>query len=195
MTLPGPVVLASGSPRRKELLASLGIEFTVDVSHVDEDALTVDDPWETATGLARAKALAVAARYPKAIVIGGDTVVALPTENGYRQLAKPTSPQDAEAMLKSLSGARHAVITGLALVFHDHQLVAHDTTWVEFRTLEQAEITRYVQTGEPMDKAGAYAIQAGAKSFVAHREGSLTNVIGLPLELLQKMIDKLTQTQ
>jgi septum formation protein len=174
------VILASASPRRRELLASLFASFEVIVSDVDEEALTVSDPWETATSLAEAKAGAVARRHPDALVIGADTVVAL----GNDQLAKPSSKEEAVAMLRQLSGQTHVVITGVATVLNGHLRSFSDTTHVSFRPLCEEEILRYVSSGEPMDKAGAYAIQGGAAGFVSAREGSLTNVIGLPLEAL-----------
>ena len=176
-----PVVLAIGSPRRRELLARLIPEFEVLVADVDEEALTVPDPFETAERLAEAKARAVARLRPEALVIGGDTVVAL----GETQLAKPKDEADARRMLRALSGRRHVVATGVSLVSPQGVETFHDRTWVVFRDLTDDEIAAYVATGEPMDKAGAYAIQGGAAGFVASREGSESNVIGLPLELLE----------
>ena len=175
-----PVVLASGSPRRKELLARLVPEFEILVSDVDEEALTVADPIQTAEGLAEAKARAVARLRPDALVIGADTVVFLEGE----QFAKPGDAEDAKRMLRALGGRTHTVATGVALVSPDGAIVFHDRTLVTFRDLTDAEIRAYVATGEPMDKAGAYAIQGGAAAFVLRREGSESNVVGLPLERL-----------
>lgn len=187
-----PVVLASGSPRRKELLRDLISEFEIVVSDVDEDALTVPDPYQTAEGLALAKAKAVAKLRPEALVIGGDTVVALPTGDGrFVQFAKPESKDHACEMLQALSGKTHRVITGLALVSPDHEVVVSDTTHVTFRELSRAEIEAYVETGIPMDKAGAYAIQQGAESFVERVDRSVSNVIGLPMEKLSEELQKL----
>jgi septum formation protein len=171
------------------LLRRLIREFAVETSDVDEEALVLPDPWATAEGLAVAKARAVAARNPGALVIGGDTVVALPVNNiraaPFIQLAKPDSREGAISMLSQLSEREHAVITGVALFSPVGERVFSDTTWVRFRALSSAEIAAYVDTGEPMDKAGAYAIQGGAARFVLGTEGSVSNVIGLPLEALE----------
>lgn len=183
-----PVVLASASPRRQELLKQLFAEFEVIPADLDEDALTVKDPWETARRLALAKAKAVAIQRPDALVIGSDTVVALPSFESTIQLAKPSDAQDAVRMLTALSGKSHLVITGVALVSPDFEVVEADETSVTFRDLELPEIEEYVATGEPMDKAGAYAIQGAAAGFVANTTGSLSNVIGLPLEQVQRML-------
>ena len=154
--------------------------FEVVVSDVDEEALTVADPFATAERLAEAKARAVFALRPDALVIGADTVVTLDGE----QFAKPRDADDARRMLRALSGRTHVVATGVSLVSIDGGRTFHERTRVTFRELGDAEIDAYVATGEPMDKAGAYAIQGGAAAFVLRREGSETNVIGLPLERL-----------
>ncbi len=184
------VVLGSASPRRRELLGQLVPDFEILVSDVDEEALTTSDPWETAEGLALAKAQAVAKLRPDALVIGGDTVVA----HQDRQLAKPLDGEEAVAMLLSLSNQTHRVITGVALVWPGGSESWHDTSEVTFRELSRDEVERYVATGEPMDKAGAYAIQGGAAGFVEKLEGSLTNVIGLPLEGLRERLARRQET-
>lgn len=182
------MVLASASPRRRELLKELVPEFEVVPADVDEDALTRLDPWVTARELAMAKARVVARLRPEALVIGSDTVVAVDSGLEYPvQLAKPRDEEDAMRMLRLLSGRQHMVITGVALVRGLIEEVSADTTRVSFRELTEGEIRTYVGTGEPMDKAGAYAIQGGAAAFVERTEGSISNVIGLPLELLAKM--------
>ncbi len=181
------VVLASGSPRRRELLAKLISDFEVLVVEVDEEALTLDDPFETAERLAVAKAKAVAPLRPEALIIGGDTVVAL---NG-EQFAKPKDAADAFRMLRALSGQTHVVATGICLVTPKSVQSFHDKTFVTFRELTDEEIAGYVATGEPMDKAGAYAIQGGAAGFVVSRKGSESNVIGLPLEALSEPLKEL----
>ncbi len=178
------VVLASGSPRRRELLARLIPEFEVLVSEVDEDALTFGDARSTAERLAEAKALAVARLRPGSLVIGGDTVVSFLGRN----FGKPRDAEDAKSMLRTLSGRTHEVVTGVCLVSPQGVETFSDTTHVTFRPLSNEEIDAYVATGEPMDKAGAYAIQGGAGGFVARREGSETNVVGLPLELLEERL-------
>ena len=178
------VVLASGSPRRKELLARLVPKFEVLVSDVDEEALTVADPIQTAERLAEAKARAVFALRPDALVVGADTVVFL----GGEQFAKPRDAADARRMLHALSGRTHTVATGVSLIRPEGVRTFHERTSVTFRELSDAEIAAYDATGEPMDKAGAYAIQGGAAGFVARREGSESNVVGLPLERLAEAL-------
>ena len=182
-----PVVLASGSPRRKELLRTLVPEFEVLVSEVDEESLTLPDPIATAERLAEAKARAVALLRPDALVIGADTVVFL----GEDQFAKPRDAEDARRMLRALSGRTHAVATGVSLVSPEGVRTFHDRTEVTFRELTDAEIDAYVATGEPMDKAGAYAIQSLGSAFVAGRKGSESNVIGLPLEKITLMLPEM----
>lgn len=182
MKLLFPVVLASGSPRRQELLRGLVEEFTVDRADVDETPVPGETPWQTAERLAALKAAAVFERRPDSLVIGGDTVVALMERGEYALLAKPLDAEDATRMLRRLSGKDHLVITGVALQRPFSTDVFSVTTTVWFRELSDQEIADYVATGEPMDKAGAYAIQGGAKAFVERYEGSLTNVIGFPVE-------------
>lgn len=181
-------MLASASPRRKELLRELVTDFEIVPSDVDEDALTVVDPRETAKLLALAKAKKVFESRPDALVIGSDTVVALPSFESTMQLAKPKDARDAEAMLGMLSGKSHWVITGVALVGPGIERAETDETEVVFRVLTSEEIIAYVKTGEPKDKAGAYAIQGGAAGFVERTEGSISNVIGLPMELLESIL-------
>lgn len=182
-----PVVLASASPRRRELLARLIPEFKIDVADLDEEALVVADPVETAERLALAKALAVARRNPATLVIGGDTVVAL----GGRQFSKPGNARDGVEMLMTLSGKQHRVISAVALVWPGGQHVFSDVAGVTFRALTTLEVEAYVATGEPMDKAGGYAIQGGAASFVVGLEGEIETVIGLPLSKLDSAMKRL----
>ena len=187
--LPWPVVLASASPRRRELLARLIPEFKIDVADLDEEALVVADPVETAELLALAKALAVAKRNPQTLVIGGDTVVAL----GSRQFSKPGSRAEGVEMLMTLSSRQHRVISAAALVWPGGQVVISDIAEVSFRTLSVEEAEAYVATGEPMDKAGGYAIQGGAASFVARLDGEIETVVGMPLSRLGDALAKLAQ--
>ncbi len=179
-----PVILASASPRRQELLHHLVKDFQIVVVPVDEEALTLDDPWQTAQRLAREKAMAVFALHPEALVIAGDTVVALPGSGGYQQLSKPSGELEAIAMLQALSGRVHFVVTGVAIRWPGGLIAFTDETKVTFGKISKEEIVAYVETGEPMDKAGAYAIQGGAAKFVTKLEGSRNNVIGLPTEKL-----------
>ena len=188
-----PVVLASASPRRKELLGQWGWPFAVIPSAVDEDALTDPDPWITARRLAREKALAVFADHPDSLVIGADTVVALPHGEAWTQLAKPVDAADAVRMLTTLQANTHTVITGVCLKWLGGLSSFTDESWVTFRAVSPDEIERYVATGEPMDKAGAYGLQGMAKQFVARVEGSVTNVIGLPMERLEEALREMSK--
>jgi septum formation protein len=183
-----PVVLASGSPRREELLRRLFSEFEVLPAEVDEDALTDPDPWITAQRLAREKALSVREIRPECLVIGGDTVVALAEGDGWRQLAKPLDRDDAARMLSELSGRTHKVVTGVCLVAPSGMSAFTETTDVTFRRIAREEIEAYVATGAPLDKAGAYGLQDASQDFVAQVAGSVTNVIGLPMEKLEEEI-------
>ena len=182
MNLPFDVVLASRSPRRVEILRRIIPEFDQDPADIDEEEHTTDDPWHTAEKLAEQKAQAVFDRHPSKLVIAGDTVVALPKAGQYELLAKPESTADAETMLRSLSGSKHLVITGICLRWPGGATTLHETTAVTFRDLSDEEIQEYVATGEPMDKAGGYALQGGAAKFVSQIEGSYSNVVGMPEE-------------
>ncbi len=174
------VVLASASPRRQELLRQVGIPFVVDPSDAPE---TIQPEWsvsEIAQRLAERKAFDVAARHPEAdVVIGADTVVVL----GESVLGKPVDAADAKRMLAQLSGQTHQVYTGYALVApkRSRDLSGAECTQVRFRVLEDEEIARYVVSKEPMDKAGAYAIQGLASLFVERIEGDYFNIVGLPI--------------
>jgi septum formation protein len=180
--MPRPIVLASASPRRQELLRQLVPAFEIDSADVDETPLDNETPWQTAERLAEAKAKVVLARNPNHLVIAGDTVVAIPSQDNHTQLAKPRDPEDAKRMLSQLSGREHLVITGVCLLSRDAEKTFSVTTKVTFKPLTDKEIENYVATGEPMDKAGAYAIQGGAAGFVERYDGSLTNVIGFPVD-------------
>jgi septum formation protein len=138
-------------------------------------------PTEVALGLAAAKAGAVSALHPESLVIGADTVVALDGES----LGKPLSPEDACSMLRRLSGREHQVLTGVALIWPSGESSFVEVSRVEFRLLSDADISSYVATGEPMDKAGAYAIQGGAAGFVTEYVGDFDNIVGLPVSRLE----------
>lgn len=182
-----PVILASGSPRRQVLLAEIFPNFEVLVADVDESPIEGESPWELAERLAEKKAQAVSLLRPDALVVGGDTVVTY-EEDGWQLLAKPTDEEDASRMLRTLSGRNHKVVTGLSLVWPGGIWTASDTSTVSFRELTDEEIQAYVATGEPMDKAGSYAIQGGAAPFVETVEGSISNIVGLPVELLRSRL-------
>ncbi len=183
-----PVVLASASPRRQELLKSLVPEFTVDPARLDEDALTDPDPWVTAQRLAREKALAVFERHPDSLVIAGDTVVALQEGEQYTQFSKPVDSDDARRMLTALMGRSHIVITGIALRWSGGLICQTESTTVHLRHVTDKEMDDYIATGEPIDKAGGYGIQGGAGPFITKLEGSYSNVVGLPLEALKEAL-------
>lgn len=170
------LILASASPRRRELLSQLGLTFTVSAADIDESPLGGEAAETYVLRLAREKARAVAARHPGAWVLAADTTVAL----GAELLGKPRDAEEARAMLSRLSGRTHDVHTGVALAGrHEEALVVR--TRVTFRALGAGEIAWYAGTGEPLDKAGAYAVQGRGGFLVAAVEGSPTNVIGLPL--------------
>ena len=177
----GKIVLASASPRRRELLASLGLEFTVLVPAIEETAKEGETPRAFAQRLAAEKAAAVSAD-PGTTVIAADTIVVLDGDI----LGKPSDDTHAFEMLSKLSGRTHKVITGVCLARDAAVRIFSVLTEVVFRELTQTEIAGYVASGCPMDKAGAYAIQGGAAHMVRAINGSYTNVVGLPLCELHK---------
>ena len=171
------LVLASQSPRRRELLLQLGLAHEVRPAHADESVLPGEPPREYVLRVARDKARAV----PGEVVLAADTAVVLASE----VLGKPGDPADARRMLRALSGTRHEVITGvcvrLGATAQGAELEAVVSTEVVFARLSERAIDWYVGTGEPLDKAGAYAIQGAGGAFVAEVRGSVSNVVGLPL--------------
>ncbi|HEY6008347.1 MAG TPA: Maf family nucleotide pyrophosphatase [Geobacteraceae bacterium] len=183
------IVLASASPRRVELLASAGIEFTVRPGSVVEELQPGEGGVDHARRLAQEKALAVAASPPGRFFIGADTVVICDAEI----MGKPRDSADAERMLKKLSGIPHEVVTGFAVYdqVRDGLICDAVITRVYFKELRPEEIRAYIATGCPFDKAGAYAIQGGAAHMVKKIDGSYSNVVGLPLcevvEVLRRM--------
>lgn len=185
MTADRRIVLASGSPRRRELLARLGVPFEVVVSGVDESTATATAPGLTVE-LAERKARAVAALRPGHLILGSDTVV----EVDGRILGKPASPAEALAMLRSLRGRTHRVVTGVVILDAATGTVRGRAavTAVTMRDVHDAELAAYVATGEPMDAAGAYAIQGGAAAFVTAVDGDLDTVIGLPTALVRDLL-------
>uniref|UniRef100_A0A7V5CST2 dTTP/UTP pyrophosphatase n=1 Tax=Acidobacterium capsulatum TaxID=33075 RepID=A0A7V5CST2_9BACT len=181
------LVLASASPRRRELLAQAGYEFSTAVAGIDESAREGENPIAYVTRLAREKAVAAQAAQPAgAVVLGADTTVVAPTGE---MLGKPEDDQDAARMLRLLAGATHTVITGVALLQGGHVETAAEVTYVTMRTLSEAEIASYIQTGEPRDKAGAYAIQGYAARWIPRIHGCYFNVVGLPLALVTAMLE------
>ena len=183
--LPGRIVLASASPRRAELLRAAGIDFDVQPVNVDETIATGESPSEYVSRLAEAKARLVYERDVRRIVLAADTAVVVDAHI----LGKPLDETDASRMLRMLSGRTHEVLTAVS-VFHPGQIVDTrvDATTVEFATLSDTDIDWYVSSGEPMDKAGAYAVQGLASRFVTQIEGSYSNVVGLPVALVYQML-------
>lgn len=173
-------MLASASPRRVKLLASAGIRFETVPSQIPEEFLPDETPLEHVRRLAEAKARAVAGRHRGRFFVGADTIVVRDGE----PIGKPRDRQDAERMLRRLSGAAHDVITAYAVydAAIDRVEVGAVRTRVQFKPLEAQDIAAYVATGCPMDKAGAYGIQGQARSMVERIDGSYTNVVGLPLD-------------
>jgi septum formation protein len=180
------LVLASASPRRRELLAQLGLPFEVFAPQVDETPGAGEvDTQQLVKRLALEKATAGRRAFPQARVIAADTLVALP---GRLALGKPSGAEEARRMLRSLSGRQHEVSTGVCVSSPERSVVRAVTTRVSMRTISDAEIDWYVGTGEPLDKAGAYAIQGRGAIFVSAIEGSWSNVVGLPMAELTEML-------
>ena len=216
------LILASASPRRRELLTQAGYTFTVHPAHIPEDILPNEDPIAYVVRLARQKAETVYAEIAGSIaseerataapqvptaapqvptaapqvpgaapqVLGADTTVVIDNQ----VLAKPVDAADASRMLRLLSGRTHRVITGVAVVTANRTEVAAEVTGVRFLTLSEEEIEAYIATGEPMDKAGAYAIQGRAARWIPRITGDYFNVVGLPLALVSTMLEALAST-
>jgi septum formation protein len=180
------IILASNSPRRKELLTQIGLSFTVAPADADESVLPGESPEAYAVRVALDKARIAAKRAGEGIIIAADTIVAV----GDAILGKPSDAADASRMLAELSGREHQVITGLAVVdaATGRSAVRTSATRVCFRELTEQEISAYVATGEPLDKAGAYGIQERGALLVERIEGCYSNVVGLPLSLLGEML-------
>lgn len=186
------LVLASASPRRRELLSQAGFTFEVHAAHIPEDELPGEDPIAYVTRLARQKAQAVFADLSASpescanlAVLGADTTVTLDSHI----LGKPEDAADAARMLRLLSDRTHRVITGVAVVTAESTEVAAEVTAVRFLTLSEEEIAAYIATGEPMDKAGAYAIQGRAARWIPRVEGCYFNVVGLPIALVSALLE------
>jgi len=177
-------VLASASPRRHELLTAAGYHFTVDTADIDETPLAGEAAPAYVARLAEAKARAVLARRPGALVLGADTTVVVDGDI----LAKPADADDAARMLGRLQGRAHDVLTGVALVSAHWSRVAVAATTVWFAPMTAVEIAAYVASGEPLDKAGAYAVQGRAARWVSRIDGSYSNVVGLPVALVHGLL-------
>ncbi|NLE69710.1 MAG: septum formation inhibitor Maf [Clostridiales bacterium] len=178
------LILASTSPRRQELLTQMGLPYQVFSPEVDEHL--TGSPAEVVMALARRKALAAAGFHPGAAVLAADTLVHIQGE----LLGKPEDCNDAARMLRLLSGSWHEVVTGVCLVVDGVVETAHAATRVLFTALTEDEIRFYCESGEPMGKAGAYAIQGLGGMFISEIHGSYTNVVGLPTALVRQMLKK-----
>jgi septum formation protein len=187
-----PLILASASPRRKALLAEAGYKFTVVPSQIDESSFSTQgvSPIDYAKQLALAKANDVAKSFPGHLVIGADTVV----DFDGRIIGKPADAKDAEAITRMLFSKPHKVITGIALVckVRKLQIVEAETTIVYPKKLTDSQIAAHIASGVWRDKSGAYAIRENNDPFVDHIDGSLSNVMGLPMELLQRLATEIS---
>jgi septum formation protein len=181
-----PIVLASASPRRQQLLKDAGIEFVVRPANIEEVQRDGEYALSFAERMARGKARAIRASSPESVVLGADTIVVARDQ----VLGKPTDAADAVRMLRLLSNRQHFVITGVCLIGTAYEDVRSEKTAVHFTALTDAEIRDYVATGEPMDKAGAYAIQGHASRWIPKIEGDYNNVVGLPVGLVLRMLQE-----
>ncbi len=183
------LILASQSPRRKYLLEQAGLTFSIIPSDFDESSVTMSDPDSYVKMLAEAKAVDISEQHPDCWVIGADTIVLIDN----KILGKPGSNEEARSMLKQLSGKTHQVFTGYCICCKNKDTLFSEIvkTDVHFKSLSDAEIEWYIQTGEPFDKAGAYAIQGIGTFLVKGINGSYTNVVGLPVcELIEFLINE-----
>ena len=178
------IMLASGSPRRSEILESVGWRFTKDVPDIDETELPGELPDIYVRRLAREKAETIAARHPGEIVLGADTTVVI----GGQIIGKPVNIADAKRMLTMLSGHWHEVLTGVAIVQNGSSSVGLQRTRVKFIEMSAGEIDFLAERGDPLDKAGAYAVQAQAALFIEGIEGDYWNVVGLPVNLVYRLV-------
>jgi len=185
--MPPLIVLASSSPRRKEILASLRLLFEARAADVDESLLPGESAFDAVERLARVKAERVAAETLDALVVAADTLVVLEGE----ALGKPRDRADARRMLSALAGRAHDVVTGVACARGGRVVSGRETTRVVFAPMSRAEIEAYAASGEPDDKAGAYALQGIGGLFVERVEGSPSNVVGLPMRLLYRLASEL----
>ncbi|MGA3127437.1 MAG: Maf family protein [Candidatus Korobacteraceae bacterium] len=191
------LILASQSPRRAELLRNAGIPFEIRPAEVDERTRPGEEPLEYVRRLAQEKALAVLASAPRgALVLGADTTVVVDGES----LSKPADQAEARRMLERLSGRAHEVITGVCLAWHNRlgaamTEVEYEVTKVEFAAMSGGEIAAYVASGEPMDKAGAYAIQGRASRWIPRISGCYFNVVGLPVARVCAMLERARGTE
>ncbi|MCR4316596.1 MAG: Maf family protein [Planctomycetes bacterium] len=178
------IVLASASPRRKELLALLGVEFSIDPSGAAEDNDSALSPVENCRKHAVNKAKEVFSRHPDCLVIGSDTIATIDQD----VIGKPKDRDDAKRILRRLSGTSHEIVTAVCMISQNEYRLEHEISAVIMRPLEDREIDEYVASGEADDKAGAYAIQEKGDKFVVRYEGSYSNIVGLPVNLTSRML-------
>lgn len=183
------IILASGSPRRKEILEKMGVEFRVIESGYDETKIRTDDPIELVEELALQKALEVGKQLDDAIVVGGDTVVYIDNQI----LGKPKDKDDARMMMSKLFGKTHSVVTGVAVVntLTGEQIVGHETGQVKFRELTESEFEKYIESEKWKGFAGGYAIQGAVAPFVSDQTGSLSAIIGFPIVLVADLLEQM----
>ena len=180
------IILASASPRRRELIENLKIDFAVLTADCEEEVIPGEHPRDTVLRLSKQKAMWVSERSENSIVIGADTVVSIDD----KILGKPTSMADAAKMLKTLSGRTHRVYTGVTVTNGTKTVSEYAATDVTFRSLSDSQIDKYIATGEPMDKAGAYGIQKYGSLLVDSISGDYFNVVGLPVSLLSRILNE-----
>lgn len=187
------LILASGSPRRRTIMAELGYDFDVIPANVNEDIMFEESPKEHVLRLSRIKAESVAVGHRDDLVIGADTIVVLDS----KILGKPESEKQANEMLEMLSGKTHMVFTGLTLIHNKENYSKSDFDFTEviFNDLSKAEIREYISTGEPLDKAGSYGIQGMGSFLVNNYRGELDTVIGFPSKLFKKMYQEVPSCQ
>ena len=180
------LILASKSPRRRQLLSMMGLEFAVQTADIDETMDKSQTPAHEVAAVAARKAAKIAASHPQDVIVSADTIVVI----DGRILGKPKDEEDAARMLRLLSGRTHTVYTGLTVYSGGESSTQVAATAVTFRALSDAEIAAYIKTGEPMDKAGAYGIQGYGSMFVSHLDGDYFCVMGLPVCMLAGMLRK-----
>ena len=185
------IVLASGSPRRSEILTSVGWSFEKSVADIDESELTGETPENYVQRLAKSKAEKVSQNFSDRFVLGADTTVVI----NNQIIGKPVDLDDARRMIEMLSGNWHEVLTGVAFVRNEKSIVGLQSTKVKFDEMSEDEIKFLVEKGEPLDKAGAYAVQAQAALFIEKIEGDYWNVVGLPINLVYNLFRKFTKAE
>lgn len=183
------IILASGSPRRKQILEQFGLNFTVEVSDYEEKSIPGIAPSKFVETLSLEKAKAVAKNHNDAIIIGADTIVVLDNQI----LGKPKTKENAREMLKKLSGNTHSVFTGFTIIdtVNKRTITNHVVTKIKFKNLSEEEISAYIKTGEPMDKAGAYGYQGRGALFVEYIEGDYFSVLGFPILKIFEILKEL----